>query len=83
MLRCYICDELLVLGASGHDGEDAGVESGERGDGGHCVGWMTVGVKGAEMPGKGVIVDWNVWWRLRVGVIGGLVLVVLTHGCGF
>lgn len=48
-------DEVLVLGAGGHDGQGAGAHGGDGGDRGHGVGWVAVGVVGAQVPGEGLL----------------------------
>lgn len=62
MLGCDFGNEMLVLRAGGHDGENSGVQRGEGGNRGHSIGGMAVRVKGAEMPGEGVPVVWPAIW---------------------
>ncbi|KAF7534362.1 hypothetical protein G7Z17_g13376 [Cylindrodendrum hubeiense] len=53
MLRCNVGDEVLVLGAGGHDGQRGGAHGGELSDGRHDVSRMAVGVADGKVPGEG------------------------------
>ena len=58
-----VCDEVLVLGAGCHNGENAGFHGGDRGHAGDGIGGMAVRVVDTYSPGKGLIV-WLVVWLL-------------------